>query len=66
VTGESPSDQFTLGTEFATRNIAVATALAVTLAGQVEFALFATTYFPTEAPLMLGAIIVFRRCDEIA
>jgi hypothetical protein len=30
----------------------------VTLAGRIEFALFATTYFLTEAPLMLGAIIV--------
>jgi BASS family bile acid:Na+ symporter len=61
VTGASPSDRFTLATEFATRNIAVAAAIAVTLAGRVEFALFATTYFLTEAPLMLGAIIVFRR-----
>jgi len=61
VTGASRSDRFTLATEFATRNIAVAAAIAVTLAGRVEFALFATTYFLTEAPLMLGAIIVFRR-----
>jgi bile acid:Na+ symporter, BASS family len=61
VTGASRSDRFTLATEFATRNIAVATAIAVTLAGHVEFALFATTYFLTEAPLMLGAVILFRR-----
>jgi BASS family bile acid:Na+ symporter len=61
VTGASWSDRFTLATEFATRNIAVAAAIAVTLAGRVEFAVFATTYFLTEAPLMLAAIIVFRR-----
>ncbi len=61
VTGATRSDQFTLATEFATRNVAVAAAIAVTLAGHIEFALFATTYFLTEAPLMLGAIIVFRR-----
>jgi len=61
MTGASRSDRFTLATEFATRNIAVAAAIAVTLAGRIEFALFATTYFLTEAPLMLGAIIVFRR-----
>ena len=61
VTGASRSDRFTLATEFATRNIAVAAAIAVTLADRVEFALFATTYFLTEAPLMLGANIVFRR-----
>jgi predicted Na+-dependent transporter len=61
VMGASRSDRFTLATEFATRNIAVATAIAVTLAGRVEFALFATTYFLTEAPLMLGAVVLFRR-----
>jgi hypothetical protein len=30
--------------EFATRNIAVATAIALTLAGRVELAVFATAY----------------------
>ncbi len=60
-TGTSPQDRFTLATEFATRNVAVAAAIAVTLAGRVEFAVFATTYFLTEIPLMLGAIAVFRR-----
>ena len=59
--GTSPQDRFTLATEFATRNVAVAAAIAVTLAGRVEFAVFATTYFLTEIPLMLGAIAVFRR-----
>jgi ACR3 family arsenite efflux pump ArsB len=61
VTGASRPDRFTLATEFATRNIAVAPAIAVTLAGRIEFALFATTYFLTEAPLMLCAIVLFRR-----
>ena len=41
--------------------VAVAAAIAVTLAGRVEFAVFATTYFLSEIPLMLGAIAVFRR-----
>jgi BASS family bile acid:Na+ symporter len=66
LTGASRSDQFTLATEFATRNIGVAAAIAVTLAGRIEFALFATTYFLTEAPLMLVAIIVFRRVSARA
>ena len=61
VSGGSPSDVFTLATEFATRNMAVATAIAVTLAGRIEFAVFATTYFLTEIPLMLCAIVVYRR-----
>jgi BASS family bile acid:Na+ symporter len=59
--GTSPQDRFTLATEFATRNVAVAASIAVTLAGRVEFAVFAMTYFLTELPLMLAAIAVFRR-----
>jgi BASS family bile acid:Na+ symporter len=53
-------DRFTLAAEFATRNVAIATAIAVTLVGQIEFAVFATIYFLTELPLMLGAVTIFR------
>jgi len=56
-----PRDRFTLAAEFGTRNVAVATAIAVTLLGRIEFARFATTYFLTEVPLMLVAIALFRR-----
>jgi BASS family bile acid:Na+ symporter len=56
----SRPDRFTLSTEFATRNMAVAAAIGVTMAGRVEFASFATTYFLTEIPLMLCAIAVYR------
>ena len=56
----SAADRFTIASEFATRNIAVATAIAVTLLGRVDFALFATAYFLTEMPLMLLAISAFR------
>ena len=56
----SAADRFTLATEFATRNVAVATAIAVTLLGRAEFALFATTYFLTELPLMLLGVTGFR------
>ena len=41
----SRPDQFTLAAEFATRNIAVATALALSVSGRIEFAYFATAYF---------------------
>ena len=41
-----------------------ATAIALTLAGRVEFAVFATTYFLTEIPLMLCAIVVSRPTRE--
>ena len=56
----SRRDRFTLAAEFSTRNVAVATAIAVTLLHRPEFAVFATTYFITEVPLMLIAIRVFR------
>jgi BASS family bile acid:Na+ symporter len=58
-------DRFTLAAEFGTRNVAVATAIAVTLLGRIEFARFATTYFLTELPLMLVAVALFRRHDTI-
>jgi BASS family bile acid:Na+ symporter len=54
-------DQFTLAAEFATRNVAIATAIAVTILGRVDFAVFATTYFLTETPLLVLAVVVFRR-----
>jgi BASS family bile acid:Na+ symporter len=54
-------DRFTLAAEFGTRNVAVATTIAVTLLGRVDFARFATTYFLTELPLMLVAVALFRR-----
>jgi BASS family bile acid:Na+ symporter len=56
-------DRFTLAAEFATRNVAVATAIAVTLLNRPGFAVFAVTYFITELPLALIAIGVFRATD---
>ncbi len=55
-----PKVRFTLAAEFATRNVAIATAVAVTLLQRVDFAVFATTYFLVELPLMLAAVAVFR------
>jgi BASS family bile acid:Na+ symporter len=55
------ADRFTLGAEFATRNVAIATAIAVTLLGRTEFAAFASVYFLTELPIMLAAVVVWRR-----
>ena len=53
-------DRFTLASEFATRNVAVATAIAVTLLHRVEFATFGTTYVLIEGPLMLIAALLWR------
>ena len=54
-------DRFTLATEFGTRNIGIAVAIAVTFLGRVEFARFAVTYALVEVPLLLLAALVFRR-----
>ncbi len=47
--------------EFATRNVAIATAVAVTVLQRLDLAVFATTYFLTELPLALLAVFLFRR-----
>lgn len=60
LTQASRADRFTLAVEFSTRNAAIATAIAVTVIGEVRFAVFATTYFLVEMPLMLAAVAVFR------
>lgn len=54
-------ERFTLAAEFATRNLAVAVAVAVTLLGNAGFSRFASTYFLLELPILLGAIAWFRR-----
>ena len=53
-------DRFTLSAEFATRNVAVAAGIAVTILGRIDFAVFAATYMLTEAPLLVTAALLFR------
>jgi hypothetical protein len=38
-----------------------ATAIAMSFAGRPEYAIFATAYFMTEMPLLLGAAALFLR-----
>jgi BASS family bile acid:Na+ symporter len=66
VVGASPPDRFTVAAEFATRNVAVATGIAVTLLGKPEFAIFAATYFLTEQPILLASAVAFRRATAAA
>jgi BASS family bile acid:Na+ symporter len=61
----APPDRFTLAAEFATRNVAIATAIAVTILGRADFAVFATTYFLTELPLMLVLVAGYRRGSRL-
>lgn len=64
ILGGDRREQVTLAIEFATRNVAVATMIAVTVLGRVEFATFATAYFLTELPLMTATAFVIRYALE--
>jgi BASS family bile acid:Na+ symporter len=54
-------DRFALAATFGSRNVGIATAIAVTLLGSAEFARFAGVYFLTEIPVMLIIVGLFRR-----
>lgn len=61
VCGANETDRFSLGMVFVVRNVGIATAIAVTVLGQLEFAVFATAYFLVQMPLLLTAVLMFRR-----
>jgi BASS family bile acid:Na+ symporter len=63
--GADARERFTLSVEFATRNSAIATVVAITVLGDTRFAVFATTYFFTEAVLAGIAIVAFRRREAL-
>jgi hypothetical protein len=60
VTSDS-RNRFTVAAEFGTRNISVAAVIAVSLLGRADFARFAATYVLGEVPVMVVAILLFRR-----
>jgi ACR3 family arsenite efflux pump ArsB len=57
--GAGATDRFTVGMVFVVRNVGIATAIAVTALGRVEFAVCATAYFLTQVPILLAAVLVF-------
>jgi BASS family bile acid:Na+ symporter len=59
--GAGAAERFTTGVVFAVRNVGIATTLAVTALGQVEFAGFATAYFLAQAPLLLVVALTYRK-----
>jgi bile acid:Na+ symporter, BASS family len=67
ISAAGATDRFTLGMVFVVRNVGIATAIAVTALGRVEFAVFATAYFLVQVPLLLAAALVFRswRAGEV-
>jgi predicted Na+-dependent transporter len=58
--GGGTTDRFTVALVFVVRNVGIATAIAVTVLNQLEFAVFATAYFLSQLPLLLAAALVFR------
>jgi BASS family bile acid:Na+ symporter len=62
--GAGTMDRFTVGMVFVVRNVGIATAIAVTILGRVEFAVFATAYFLTQVPILLTAVLMFR-CTRV-
>jgi bile acid:Na+ symporter, BASS family len=58
--GAGARDRFTVAMVFIVRNVGIATAIAVTVLGRVEFAVFATAYFLSQVPILLAAVLVFR------
>jgi BASS family bile acid:Na+ symporter len=55
------SDTFTISTAFAARHAGLAMVIAITLLNRIEFATFATVYFLTEVPLLVGAVAIYRK-----
>jgi BASS family bile acid:Na+ symporter len=60
ISGAKATDRFTIGMVFVVRNVGIATAIAVTVLGRVEFAVFATAYFLAQVPVLLAVVLVYR------
>jgi BASS family bile acid:Na+ symporter len=60
------SDSITFAILYPVRNIGIATTIAVTLMGRLEYAAFATAYFLSEASLLLVAVVFFRYLWPVA
>jgi BASS family bile acid:Na+ symporter len=58
--GLPPEDGITVSILFAVRNVALASAIAITLLNRIEYAVFAVVYFLAEVPLLLGVVAWYR------
>ena len=52
--------RFALAMVLVVRNVGIATAVAVTVLGRIEFAVFATAYFLNQVPILVAALVLFR------
>jgi bile acid:Na+ symporter, BASS family len=57
----NPSDSLTVGLLFAVRNVALASAIAITLLNRIDFAEMAAVYILVEVPLLLCVVGAYRR-----
>ncbi len=64
--GLEGSDQFTLMVEYAVQNIGIATVIAVTLMGQLQFATMAAIYAVVQLPLIAIAILLYWKWGQAA
>jgi bile acid:Na+ symporter, BASS family len=55
------TDRFAVGLVFVDRNVGVAMAVSVTVLGRIEFVVFASAYFLSQAPIFLAAALLHRR-----
>jgi bile acid:Na+ symporter, BASS family len=62
----SEGDGITVGVGYAVRNVAMATAVAITLFDQIEYAVFPAVYFLTEVPLLFGIVCLYRKWRTLA
>jgi BASS family bile acid:Na+ symporter len=60
------ADRFALAMVLVVRNVGIATAVAVTVLGRTEFAVFATAYFLVQTPLLVAALVAFRLARRAA
>lgn len=65
MTGLSTRDCFTLLLEFTARNLAVTALVGMTVLGRADFVLFATLFFLTQVPLILGLIALRVKWPDI-
>ncbi|WP_165228704.1 bile acid:sodium symporter family protein [Aquisphaera insulae] len=63
--GCAAGGRIAVGMAFAVRNVGIATAVAVTVLGRIEFAVFATGYFLAQAPILLLGAICLRRAASL-
>jgi bile acid:Na+ symporter, BASS family len=64
--GAVAADRYAVGMAFVVRNVGIATAVAVTVFGRLEFAVFATAYFLAQVPILLSVALVSRRVGALA